>query len=87
MSKKKWIAGAIGVVVTLGVVGGAVWGYSAYQANTREVSVQPVSYVNWGYWGDTETSYGMVTNDSSQEIYLANSKTVKEIFVKSADCV
>jgi len=43
MLKKKWIAGAIGVVVTLGVVGGAVWGYSAYQANTREVSVQPVS--------------------------------------------
>jgi len=87
MLKKKWIAGAIGVVVTLGVVGGAVWGYSAYQANTREVSVQPVSYVNWGYWGDTETSYGMVTNDSSQEIYLANSKTVKEIFVKQGDKV
>ena len=87
MSKKKWIAGAIGVVVTLGVVGGAVWGYKTYQSNTREVTVQPVSYVNWGYWGDTETSYGMVTNDSSQEIYLSDAKTIKEIYVKEGDSV
>lgn len=87
MSKKKWIAVAIGVVVTLGVVGGAVWGYKAYQSNTREVTVQPVSYVNWGYWGDTETSYGVVKNDSSQEVYLANSRVVKEIYVKQGDTV
>lgn len=87
MSKKKWIVGAIGVVVTLGVVGGAVWGYKAYQSNTREVSVQPVSYINWGYWGDTETSYGMVTNDSAQEIYLADAKNIKEIYVKQGDKV
>lgn len=87
MSKKKWIAGAIGVVVTLGVAGGAVWGYKTYQANTREVSVQPVSYINWGYWGDTETSYGMVTNDSSQEIYLSDAKNIKEVYVKQGDKV
>ena len=87
MSKKKWIAGAIGVVVTLGIVGGAVWGYKTYQSNTREVTVQPVSYINWGYWGDTETSYGMVTNDSSQEIYLTDAKSVKEVYVQKGDRV
>lgn len=87
MSKKKWIAGAIGVVITLGIVGGGLWGYKAYQSNTREVTVQPVSYINWGFWGDTETSYGMVTNDSTQEIYLSDAKTIKEIYVKMGDTV
>ena len=48
MSKKKWIIGIIVVVILLGIVGGVVWGYKAYQSNTREVTVQPVSYVNWG---------------------------------------
>lgn len=87
MSKKKWIVGIIVVVVILGITGGAVWGYKAYQSNTREVTVQPVSYINWGYWGDTETSYGMVTNDSTQEIYLVDSKAIKEIYVKQGDQV
>lgn len=87
MSKKKWIIGIIVVVILLGIVGGVVWGYKAYQSNTREVTVQPVSYVNWGYWGDTETSYGMVTNDSTQEVYLADAKTIKEIYVKQGDSV
>ena len=83
--KKKLIAIAIGVVVTLGVIGGAIWGYKVYQANNREVYVQPVAYINWGFWGDTETSYGMVTNDSSQEIYISDARTIKEIFVKQGD--
>lgn len=87
MSKKKWIIGIIVVVILLGIAGGVVWGYKAYQSNTREVTVQPVSYVNWGYWGDTETSYGMVTNDSTQEVYLADAKTIKEIYVKQGDSV
>lgn len=85
--KKKLIAIAIGVVVTLGVIGGAIWGYKVYQANNREVYVQPVAYINWGFWGDTETSYGMVTNDDSQEIYLSDAKTIKEIFVQQGDQV
>lgn len=87
MTKKKVIAIVIGIVVTLGVVGGAIFGYRAYVANTREVEVQPVSYINWGYWGDTETSYGMVTNDSAQEIYLTDSMKIQKIYVKQGDMV
>lgn len=85
MTKKKIIAIIISLTVVLGGIGGAIWGYKEYQSNTRTVSVQPVSYINWGYWGDSETSYGMVTNDSSQEIYLSDSMKIKEVYVKKGD--
>ncbi|MBQ2705281.1 MAG: biotin/lipoyl-binding protein [Agathobacter sp.] len=87
MTKKKVIVIAIGIVATLGVVGGAILGYKEYVANTREVEVQPVSYINWGYWGDTETSYGMVTNDSAQEIYLTDSMKIQNVYVQQGDVV
>ena len=87
MTKKKVIAIVIGIVVTLGVVGGAIFGYKSYSANTNEVEVQPVSYINWGYWGDTETSYGMVTNDSAQEIYLTDSMKIQKVYVQQGDVV
>lgn len=87
MTKKKVIAIVVGVVLVFGLIGGAVYGYSTYRTNKREVEVQPVSYINWGYWGDTETSYGMVTNDSAQEIYLDHSMTVEEVYVEKGDTV
>ena len=87
MTKKKVMIILISVVLTLGVIGGAVWGYRTYTANTNEVNVQPVSYINWGYWGDTETSYGMVTNDSAQEIYLTSNMKIQEIYVQQGDIV
>lgn len=87
MKIKKVIAVIVGIAVVLGAVVGGVYGYKSYQDNNLVAEVQPVSYINWGYWGDTETSYGMVTNDSSQEIYLEDSKTVREIFVEEGDVV
>lgn len=87
MTKKKVIAIVVSCVVVLGGIVGAIWGYKTYQSNTRTVSVQPVAYLNWGYWGDTQTSYGMVTNDSAQEIYLSDSMKIKQIYVKKGDKV
>lgn len=87
MTKKKVIVIIVSCVVVLAGIGGAIWGYKTYQSNTRTVSVQPVSYINWGYWGDTQSSYGMVTNDSSQEIYLSDSMKINEIYVAKGDKV
>lgn len=87
MKIKKVIAVIVGIAVVLGAAVGGVYGYKSYQDKNLVAEVQPVSYINWGYWGDTETSYGMVTNDSSQEIYLEDSKTVREIFVEEGDVV
>ena len=87
MKKKSWIIIIISLVVVLAGIAGGIWGYKTYRSNTNEVSVQPVSYLNWGYWGDTESSYGMVTNDSSQEIYLSDSMKIAKIYVKKGDKV
>lgn len=87
MKVKKVIAVVLGIAIP---VGGTVFGinaYKSYQYSKLEAEVMPVSYVSWGYWGDTETSYGMVTNDSSQEIYLSDSRSVKKVYVAEGDTV
>lgn len=87
MKIKKIIAVIVGAAVAFGAAAGGIYGYKSYQDKNLVAEVQPVSYINWGYWGDSETSYGMVTNDSSQEIYLADSMKVKEIYVEEGDIV
>ena len=85
MKIKKVIAVIAGIAVTLSAAVGGVYGYKSYQDKKLIAEVQPVSNLNWGYWGDTETSYGTVTNDSSQEIYLDDSRMIKEIYVEKGD--
>ena len=43
--------------------------------------------LNYGYYGNSETSYGVVTNDSSQEVYLDDSNKVQEVYVSKGDTV
>lgn len=87
MKMKKIIALIVGIAVAFGAVAGGIYAYKSYQNKNLVAEVQPVSYINWGYWGDSETSYGMVTNDSSQEIYLDSAKSIKNIFVEEGDTV
>lgn len=87
MKVKKVIAVILGITIPVGGVVFGVNAYKSYQYSKLEAEVQPVSYISWGYWGDTETSYGMVTNDSSQEIYLSDSKSVKKVYVAEGDTV
>jgi len=82
---KKVIAVAAALAITGGAVYGGVYAYETYQSENLVAEVQPVSSINWGYWGDQETSYGMVTNDSSQEIYLENDSKVEEVYVEQGD--
>ncbi len=87
MKGKKVIVGIVALALAAGASVGGVYSYKAYQEKKLTAEVQPVSNLNWGYWGDSETSYGMVTNDSSQEIYLSDSKTVLEVYVEEGDVV
>ncbi len=87
MKVKKVIATVVALTVVIGGTAGGIYGYKSYQDKNLVAEVQPVSNLSWGYWGDSETSYGMVTNDSSQEIYLADSKTIKQIYVEEGDLV
>lgn len=87
MKIKKKFTGLIICILLFILVFGGILAYKVYQSNHRIVSVQPVSYINWGYWGDTENSYGMVTNDSAQEIYLDHTAAIKEVYVTEGDIV
>lgn len=87
MRIKRVAAVAVGIAVVFGAIAGGIYGYKAYQDKNLVAEVQPVSNINIGYWGDSETSYGMVTNDSSQEIYLDSTKSIKQVFVQEGDTV
>lgn len=85
--KKRIIAILLTVVLLAGAATGGIFGYRAYSNNKLVADVTSVSYLNWGYYGDSMESYGMVTNDESQEIYLSTSESVQEIFVAEGDSV
>lgn len=85
MKGKKVIAAVAALAIAGGAVYGGIYAYQVYQSDSLVAEVQPVSNINYGYWGDQETSYGMVTNDSSQEIYLENDSKVEEVYVEQGD--
>ena len=70
MKIKKVIAVIAGIAVALSAAVGGVYGYKSYQDKKLVAEVQPVSSLNWGYWGDTETSYGTVTIPHRRSIWM-----------------
>lgn len=82
--KKKWIAAfiAAGVLLLGGVTVYAV--KTSSQSTVKVVSVGDMS--GGGGWSDNSLS-GNITSDVSQNIYLADSQTVKKIYVKEGDTV
>ena len=87
MKLKKVIAVIVVLAVTVGAVTGGIYGYKSYQKKNLVAEVQSVSSLNYGYYGSSETSYGVVTNDSSQEVYLDDSNKVQEVYVSKGDTV
>lgn len=85
--KKKIIITVIVLLIVAGAAAGGIFGYKSYQNKNLIADVVPVSSINWGYWGDEMSSYGMVTNDLSQEIYLEGGQVVSEIFVEEGQSV
>ncbi len=82
--KKKWIVAfiAAGVLLLGGVTVYAV--KTSSQSTVKVVSVSDMS--GGGGWSDNSLS-GNITSDVSQNIYLADSQTVKTIHVKEGDTV
>ena len=77
----------VGIVVA---VCAAVWGglTLARNAQRSDVSVYPVSsFAMTDYWGDTANTSGSVSTDKLQKIYISQSQTVNEIFVKEGQTV
>lgn len=87
MNKKKIIIIVISVVMAAVLVTGGVFAYQWHRSENTMVEVLPVSNLNWGYGGDEMRSYGMVTNDMSQDVYFLESQTIEEVFVSEGDTV
>lgn len=87
MSKKKIIIIVVSVIVVIALVIGGIFVYRWYQSENTIAEVQSVSDLNWGYGGNDMSSYGEVTNDLSQDVYLLDNQTVKEVLVTEGQTV
>ncbi len=63
---------------------GGFFGWKYYSSNNAApVKVFPFNYVGMTeYWGDTRESYGPVTTDKIQTVFLSDTQTVSKILVK-----
>ena len=87
MSKKKIIIIVVSIIVVIALVVGGIFAYRWYQSENTTIEVQSVSDLNWGYGGNEMSSYGEVTNDLSQDVYLLDNQTVKEVLVTEGQTV
>ena len=86
-NKTKKIIVILVVVAVLFAAGGGAWYYFSHR-NTEPVYVFPFSYVGMTeYWGDSQESYGPVSTDKIQTIYLSDTQTVTEILVQQGQTV
>ena len=85
-TKKKLVLG-IAAGVTAAAVGGGFW-YRAGHSSSEPVYVFPFQYIGMTeYWGDSRESYGPVTTDKIQTVFLSDTQTVTEIAVQTGDMV
>ena len=87
MAKKKkkllLAAGAVGLTAALGV---GIW--FGTRGGGEPVNVYPFQYIGMTeFWGDNQESYGPVTTDKIQTVFLTDTQTVTEVKVKDGDSV
>lgn len=80
--KNKIVKRLIIAVIVIAVAGGCVGGGIYYRRNNLTAEVTSVEDIRDGYWGDEVYSYGQVTNDHSQTVYLSTEDTIKEVYVE-----
>ena len=83
--KKIWIITLIAVLL-IGA-GCGVWYYLGHNSS-EPVYVYPFEYLGMTeYWGDSQESYGPVSTDKIQTIFLSDTQTVTEVLVQVGDTV
>ncbi len=68
------------------LIGGSILGYTLWSRSRARIPVENVSMLQ-GYWGDTNSIYGMVTTDLTQEVFLKSDMVLSEVLVKEGDTV
>ena len=81
-NKKPLLAGTA-VVLTAAIAAGIWFGT---QGGAEPVGVYPFTSIGMTeYWGDSKESYGPVTTDKIQTVFLSDTQTVTEILVSEGD--
>lgn len=84
--RKKKILWALAALVLTAAVGAGI--YAAAASGSDPVPVYPFSMIGMTeFWGDTQESYGPVSTDRIQTIFLSETQTITEIKVKEGDTV
>ena len=84
--KKKLLIAAVALVL-VAAVGVGIWAVAA-NSGSDPVFVYEFSYLGMTeYWGDSQESYGPVSTDRIQTIYLSDTQIVTEILVSQGDTV
>lgn len=84
--KKKLLIAVVSLVLVVAIGAGIWFGTGAGKA--EPVNVYPFNYLGMTeYWGDSQESYGPVTTDKIQTVYVSDTQTVTEILVQAGDTV
>ena len=85
--RKKKLILSVTAGVTAVTLGCGIWYYVGHN-RADPVYVYPFSYIGMTeYWGDSQESYGPVTTDKIQTVFLSDTQTVTEILVQEGDSV
>lgn len=84
--KRKKLLIAVTALVLAAAIGAGVW--LSLRGGGEPVNVFPFRYIGMTeYWGDNQESYGPVSTDKIQTIYLSETQTVTQISVAQGDTV
>lgn len=83
--KKKVIIIPICIVLVICLVAGSVLTVMRMNASKKVIEVVPVNMLTTQDYSDSSSSYGNVTSDVSQTVYLESDATVQEIYVQEGD--
>lgn len=84
--RKKLLLTAVSLVVVC-AIGVGIW-FGVSRSKADPVLVYPFQFLGMTeYWGDNRETYGPVTTDKIQTVFLSDTQTVTEVLVKEGDTV
>ena len=83
---KKPLMITISLAAAAALVTVSIGGYRIYKNANIRVEVSPVSAIYVPLWEDN-SSYGVVTTDLTQDVYLTENQVIQEILVSEGDTV
>ena len=86
MKIKKYVIFLIVFLVIAGAAAGGVFAYQKYQQDNLQAEVVYVTNINAGWWGDSVSSTGIVSDNQVQSIQV-NDEVIAEVKVEEGESV